>query len=119
MSHFVINSIDVDSWLDGDNNTNRNYGSATTTTTTASERIYSGRSSPTKQFQPLSSADARRKALGSGVSDDRANNNQWAEQTDDFFDSWQNIVEYRFCYMYFLKLEYFRMGILSLFFWFV
>ncbi|XP_072031103.1 uncharacterized protein [Amphiura filiformis] len=77
---------DLDSWLDGENGSRTVYGSAATT---KSERIYDGRSSPSKRFQPLTSAEARRKEAGlsSAVSDEITNNNRWAEDKDEFFDS--------------------------------
>ncbi|XP_022104817.1 eukaryotic translation initiation factor 4 gamma-like [Acanthaster planci] len=84
-----------DSWLDGANNANPLdvKGSASTNN---SERIYDGRSSPTKRFQPLSSAEVRRRqhSLGSDSEDDSGSAaNQWASHasnntgTQDFFDT--------------------------------
>ncbi len=77
---------DVDSWLDGENGSHTIHGSAATTT---SERIYDGRSSPSKRFQPLTSAEVRRKEAGlqSAHSVESTNNNRWAEDKDDFFDT--------------------------------
>ncbi|XP_038072795.1 uncharacterized protein LOC119741161 [Patiria miniata] len=87
-----------DSWLDGANNANLPdvKGSASTNN---SERIYDGRSSPTKRFQPLSSAEVRRRqhSLGSDSDDEASAGNQWASHAlntsnntgtqDNFFET--------------------------------
>ena len=87
--NFFLNFTDLNSWLDGENASHKIQGSASTTT---SERIYDGRSSPSKRFQPLTSAETRRRQAGlsSAVSDEITNNNRWAEtqsDKDDFFDT--------------------------------
>ncbi|XP_070578523.1 arginine and glutamate-rich protein 1-like [Ptychodera flava] len=90
-------SDDADSWLDGYNpNDDNTQGSAVSST---SERIYDGRSSPVKRYNPLTSAEARkRQLLGTNDRDDVDfdQGNQWARKSydhdgtpkeDEFFDS--------------------------------
>ncbi|XP_071785677.1 uncharacterized protein [Asterias amurensis] len=90
----TFNADDADSWLDGTNNNPlTSKGSASTNN---SERIYDGRSSPTKKYHPLSSAEVRKRqhSLGSESEDDEgAAGSQWASHAtanadtqDTFFD---------------------------------
>ena len=90
---------DVDSWLDGYNgNEESNVGSAVSST---SERIYDGRSSPVKRYNPLTSAETRKRQLVPGSTDrgddDPSDQANWASKSynayeetkpqDKFFDS--------------------------------
>ena len=51
---YLFFDFSVDSWLDGENNNN-----TTSVDFDTSDRIYSGRESPTKKFNPRSSAEVR------------------------------------------------------------
>ncbi|XP_002734811.1 uncharacterized protein LOC100378369 [Saccoglossus kowalevskii] len=92
---------DVDSWLDGYNSNlavDSNVASAVSST---SERIYDGRSSPVKRYNPLTSAEARKRQLDPMDDNDEfeiGQDNQWAQKSrqnagsitptnDNFFDS--------------------------------